>query len=141
MTGGGWKSFENQRIAREDLLEYAQDRLGFQPDQMHEGYGQSESNCHFNRCIHGRFHATPLSVPMVLDANHDIMPNGGVGRYAFVDPFISSYPGFVITGDETELVDETCPCGLSGPAIVGEVRRAKGQEIKGCGGVMAAARG
>jgi hypothetical protein len=141
MTGGGWKSFENQRIAREDLLAYAQDRLGFRPDQMHEGYGQSESNCHFNRCIHGRFHATPLSVPMVLDANQDIMPNGGVGRYAFVDSFISSYPGFVITGDETELVDETCPCGLSGPAIVGEVRRAKGQEIKGCGGVMAAARG
>jgi hypothetical protein len=141
MTGGGWKSFENQRIAREDLLAYAQERLGFQPDQMHEGYGQSESNCHFNRCIHGRFHATPLSVPMVLDANQDIMPAGGVGRYAFVDPFISSYPGFVITGDETELVDETCPCGLAGPAIVGEVRRAQGQEIKGCGGVMTAARG
>jgi len=141
MTGGGWKSFENQRIAREDLLAYAHERLGFQPDQMHEGYGQSESNCHFNRCIHGRFHATPLSVPLVLDANQDIMPDGGVGRYAFVDPFISSYPGFVITGDETELVDETCPCGLSGPAIIGEVRRAQGQEIKGCGGVMAAARG
>jgi hypothetical protein len=141
MTGGGWKSFENQRIAREDLLAYAHERLGFQPDQMHEGYGQSESNCHFNRCIHGRFHATPLSVPLVLDANQDIMPRGGVGRYAFVDPFISSYPGFVITGDETELVDETCPCGLSGPAIVGEIRRAKGQEIKGCGGVMTAARG
>ena len=141
MTGGGWKSFENQRIAREDLLAYAHERLGFQPDQMHEGYGQSESNCHFNRCIHGRFHATPLSVPMVLDANQDIMPRGGVGRYAFVDPFLSSYPGFVITGDEAELVDETCPCGLSGPAIVGEVRRAQGQEIKGCGGVMTAARG
>jgi hypothetical protein len=141
MTGGGWKSFENQRIAREDLLVYTQDRLGFQPDQMHEGYGQSESNSHFNRCVHGRFHATPLAMPMVLDANQDILPNGGVGRYGFVDPFISSYPGFVITGDETELVNETCPCGLSGPAIVGEVRRAKGQEIKGCGGVMAAARG
>lgn len=141
MTGGGWKSFENQRIAREELLAYAQERLGFRPDQMHEGYGQSESNCHFNRCIHGRFHATPLSVPMVLDANQDIMAGGGVGRYAFVDPFISSYPGFVITGDEAELVDETCPCGLSGPAIVGEIRRAQGQEIKGCGGVMTAARG
>ena len=48
---------------------------------------------------------------------------------------------FVITGDEVELVDETCPCGLSGLALVGEVRRAQGQEIKGCGGVMAATRG
>jgi Acyl-protein synthetase, LuxE len=141
MTGGGWKSFEDQRISRDDLLALAHDRLGFQPHQMHEGYGQSESNSHFNRCIHGRFHATPLSMPMVLDANQDIMPGGGVGRYAFVDPFITSYPGFVITGDEAELVDEACPCGLSGPAIVGEVRRAKGQEIKGCGGVIAAARG
>jgi hypothetical protein len=141
LTGGGWKSFENQRIAREDLLALAADRLGFQPHQMHEGYGQSECNCHFNRCMHGRFHATPLALPMVLDENQDIMPNGGVGRYAFSEPSITSYPGFVITGDETELVDEPCPCGLSGPAIIGEIRRAKGQEIKGCGGVMAATRG
>ena len=140
LTGGGWKSFENQRISREDLLAFAEDRLGFQPHQMHEGYGQSECNAHFNRCAHGRFHATPLAMPMVLDGNLDIVAGGGVGRYAFSDPFITAFPGFVITGDETELVDETCPCGLSGLAIVGEVRRAKDQEIKGCGGVMAATR-
>ena len=140
LTGGGWKSFENQRISREELLAFAEDRFGFQPHQMHEGYGQSECNAHFNRCAHGRFHATPLAMPMVLDGNLDIMPKGGVGRYAFSDPFITAFPGFVITGDETELVDETCPCGLSGLAIVGEVRRAQGQEIKGCGGVMAATR-
>jgi hypothetical protein len=140
LTGGGWKSFENQRISREELLAFAEDRLGFQPHQMHEGYGQSECNAHFNRCAHGRFHATPLAMPMVLDGNLDIMPKGGVGRYAFSDPFITAFPGFVITGDEVELIDETCPCGLSGLAIVGEVRRAKDQEIKGCGGVMAATR-
>lgn len=140
LTGGGWKSFEDQRIAREDLLALAEDRLGFQQHQMHEGYGQSECNAHFNRCAHGRFHVTPLSVPMVLDENQDIKPGGGVGRYGFCDPFITSFPGIVITGDEVELVDETCPCGLSGQSIVGEVRRAQGQEIRGCGGVMAATR-
>jgi hypothetical protein len=140
LTGGGWKSFEDQRIAREELLAYAEDRLGFQPHQMHEGYGQSECNSHFNRCAHGRFHATPLSMPLVFDANGDVMPKGGVGRYGFSDPFITSYPGFVISGDEVELVDERCPCGLTGPAIIGEIRRAKGQEMKGCGGVMAATR-
>lgn len=140
LTGGGWKSFENQRIAREELLAYAEDRLGFQQHQMHEGYGQSECNAHFNRCAHGRFHVTPLALSMVLDANQDILPKGGVGRYGFCDPFITAYPGFVISGDEVELIDEPCPCGLSGPAIVGEVRRAQGQEIKGCGGVMAATR-
>jgi hypothetical protein len=140
LTGGGWKSFENQRIAREDLLAYAEDRLGFQQHQMHEGYGQSECNAHFNRCAHGRFHVIPLAMPMVLDSNQDIMPKGGVGRYGFCDPFITAYPGFIISGDEVELVHEECPCGLSGPSIVGEVRRAKGQEAKGCGGVMAATR-
>jgi hypothetical protein len=140
LTGGGWKSFEDQRIAREELLAYAEDRLGFQQHQMHEGYGQSECNAHFNRCAHGRFHVIPLAMPMVLDANQDIMPKGGVGRYGFCDPFITAYPGFVISGDEVELVHDECPCGLSGPSIVGEVRRAKGQEVKGCGGVMAATR-
>jgi hypothetical protein len=140
LTGGGWKSFENQRIAREELLALAADRLGFQPHQMHEGYGQSESNSHFNRCIHGRFHVTPLVMPMVLDANQDVLPRGGTGRFGFCDPFISSYPGLIISGDEVKLVDDRCACGLSGFSIVGEVRRAKGQEIKGCGGVMAATR-
>jgi len=140
LTGGGWKSFENERISREQLLAYTEDRLGFQPHQMHEGYGQSESNSHFNRCSHGRFHVTPLVMPLLLDANQDLLPQGGKGRFGFCDPFITSYPGFIISGDEVELIDQRCPCGLSGPAIVGEVSRAQGQEIRGCGGVMAATR-
>ena len=42
---------------------------------------------------------------MVLDGNQDIMPKHGTGRYGFADPFITSFPGFVITGDEVGLGD------------------------------------
>jgi hypothetical protein len=37
-------------------------------------------------------------------------------------------------------VREHCPCGLVGPAIVGEVRRAAGHEARGCGGILATVR-
>jgi hypothetical protein len=33
-----------------------------------------------------------------------------------------------------------CPCGLVGPAVVGEVRRAAGREVRGCGGILATVR-
>ena len=48
-----------------------------------------------------------------------------------------SSPGFLITGDQVELVFEDCPCGRRGYALKGEIRRAPGKEVKGCGGIMA----
>jgi hypothetical protein len=42
----------------------------------------------------------------------------------------------VITGDEATLVADGCACGLHGPFLSGEIRRAQGLEIRGCGGVL-----
>ena len=57
--------------------------------------------------------------------------------FGFLDPFAICYPGFLITGDLVDLVFDECPCGRKGYALEGEIRRAPGKEVKGCGGIMA----
>jgi hypothetical protein len=140
LTGGGWKSFEGERIARSALIERACERLGFDPGRTYEGYGQTECNVHFQRCGAGRFHVPPLVLPMVLDDALYPIEGDGVGRYAFSDPFALSYPGFFISGDQVDLRADSCSCGITGYTIAGEISRAPGHEVKGCGGVMAAMR-
>ena len=74
---------------------------------------------------------------MVLDEGlTGRLGEGGTGALAFLDPFAVSYPGFVITGDEATLAPGGCGCGLSGPFLEGEIRRASGLEVRGCGGVL-----
>ena len=113
------------------------DRLGLTEARILEGYSMTEINVFTVRCDHGRLHIPPLVEPVILDdalqplAGHDLR-----GIFGFLDPLATAYPGFVASGDEVHLVDEPCPCGLTGPAVV-EIGRAKAREMKGCGGVMA----
>ena len=60
----------------------------------------------------------------------------GFGTLGFLDPFAASYPGFVISGDQALLSQGECACGLSGMFIEGEIERASGLEVRGCGGVL-----
>ena len=137
LFGGGWKGFGGERIPRDSLVSMISDRLGLTEARILEGYSMTEINVFTVRCDHGRFHIPPLVEPVILDdalqplAGHDLR-----GIFGFLDPLATAYPGFVASGDEVHLVDEPCPCGLTGPSVV-EIGRAKAREMKGCGGVMA----
>ena len=104
-----------------------------------EGYSMTELNVSLMRCAGGRYHIPPLVQAVVYDAA--LMPMSGkdlTGTFGYLDPFATSYPGFIITGDQIHLANEKCSCGRIGPAIVGEIGRAPGREVKGCGGIMSA---
>ena len=58
------------------------------------------------------------------------------GMLAFLDPFALSYPGFLIAGDRATLDFGSCGCGRSGAFVEGEIERAPGAEVRGCGGVL-----
>jgi len=138
ISGGGWKSFENERIDKAELLRRTEASLGLGAQSMMEGYTMTELNVMMICCGHQRFHVPPLLEPMVFDES--LMPLSGndlKGIFGFLDPFALSYPGFLITGDQVELVYGDCPCGRKGYALKGEIRRAPGKEVKGCGGIMA----
>jgi len=140
--GGGWKSFEGERVERAALAAMIQSALGVEAGRVMEAYSMVELNSPLMCCEAGRFHVPPLLEPLVYDealvpceAGPDV-----TGTFGFLDATATSYPGFVVTGDEVRLVREGCPCGLVGPAIVGEIRRAPGREVRGCGGILATVR-
>jgi hypothetical protein len=153
LFGGGWKSFSGVRIARDQLLDLMSDRLGLPPDHLLEGYSMTEINTFMLRCDHGRFHVPPLIEPILFD--EELSPMAGPflepeapaapvaaatgarrGILGFLDPFAMAYPGFLVSGDEVQMVDGDCACGLSGPAVT-DISRASVREMKGCGGIMA----
>jgi hypothetical protein len=136
---GGWKSFEGARIAREELVALVAERLGI--SRVLESYGMTECATQLPLCEHGRFHVPPTLWPMVCDDALLPIEGLGRGRFGFSDPFATSFPGPFISGDEVDLTLDPCACGLPGYSLVGEIRRAPGREVKGCGGVMSSVRG
>ncbi|MCP4681207.1 MAG: hypothetical protein GY864_02615 [Desulfobacterales bacterium] len=135
--GGGWKSFEGEKIDRETLVEMISEKLDVPGELVIEGYSMTEVNGLMIRCNHGRFHIPPVIEPVIL--NEELLPLEGYdlkGAFGFLDPFAISYPGFIISGDNVRLQDDLCPCGMHGPTL-SEIGRAPGREVKGCGGIMA----
>ena len=137
LFGGGWKTFEGEKIEKEALVGMIAETFAVPSSLITEGYSMTEINATLPCCDQGRFHLPPNIEPVILD--EALEPQAGQdlrGAFGFLDPFALSYPGFVISGDNVRMKDETCPCGMEGPALT-EVGRAPGREIKGCGGIMA----
>ncbi len=140
ITGGGWKAFDGQRLSRSALHELLEKSLGISASSCVDSFATTELNCVLSTCSRHRYHVPPLVEPVVLDDSFLGAPGvEGFGQLAFLDPFADSYPGFLITGDQALLRRDACPCGLHGWFLDGEIGRAPGVELKGCGGVLASA--
>ena len=134
--GGGWKSFAGDSLDSDSLVKAIAENFAISPDSILEGYSMSEINTLMIRCKKRRFHVPPTIEPAVFDdALNPVEGNDITGSFGFLDPFASSYPGFIITNDYVRLVAEGCECGLPGPGIL-SIQRLPGSEIKGCGGIM-----
>jgi hypothetical protein len=137
VTGGGWKSFAGERITRTQLLGLAKEAVGITSARAIDSYSTAEINSALATCAEGRYHVPPLLEAVVLDeALQGVPGHPGEGLLGFLDPFAMSYPGFVITGDRATLGAGGCGCGRSGVFIDGEIERAAGAEIRGCGGLL-----
>ena len=139
--GGGWKSFEGDRIDEPAFLALVEQSLGIGPEGVTEGYSMTEAQVVFPRCRAGRFHVPPITETVIFDDALEPLSGDDVyGGLGFLDPYAACYPGFIITGDNVRRRASPCPCGMSGLTIT-DVGRATGREIKGCGGIMAAMQG
>jgi acyl-protein synthetase LuxE len=137
LFGGGWKSFSGEMIPREQLITLMNETLDLPPEQILEGYSMTEINVFMLRCEHGRFHIPPLIEPVIYNEELEMIEGDNLrGTLGFLDPFATSYPGFIISGDEVHFVNGDCACGLIGPAVT-EIGRSQHREVKGCGGIMA----
>jgi hypothetical protein len=54
------------------------------------------------------------------------------GRFAFLDALAQSYPCFVMSGNRVRLLEHCPVCYRPGPVSEPEIRRAKGEEVRGC---------
>ena len=140
--GGGWKAFEGQRVDRSTLGALIEGTLGVPAERVLEAYAMVELNTPLMRCPEDRYHVPPILEPWVFDEALLPLPSGEdvTGTFGFMDPTATSYPAFLATGDRVRLVRAPCPCGLVGPAVVGEVRRTSAHEVRGCGGILATVR-
>jgi phenylacetate-coenzyme A ligase PaaK-like adenylate-forming protein len=137
LTGGGWKAEEDKRSPEESFREKVEEILGIPQHNYHDVYAMSECSSVFLSCEGHYKHIPPVIYPMVLD--DDLKPSGynRTGRFAFIDPLPTSYPGFIITGDRVKIL-EHCPiCNREGPVLDVEVTRMPGVEGRGCAAVMA----
>ena len=142
-SGGGWKSFSNERISAAELRLLGQEVLGLEPcadasAQFVDAYSTAELNCTLMSCAKGNYHIPPLIEPVLVDSTWTgELDACGFGMIGFMDPFATSYPGFFVTGDIANLQRGRCDCGLDGWYLAGEIQRANPRDIKGCGGVLA----
>ena len=136
--GGGWKSFNGERLSEPALRELIARATGVEAPFVVEAYSMTEIGALMMKCAHGRFHVPPHLETIVLDPALEPIEGDDVeGILGVMDPFATSYPGFLVTGDAVHRTRQPCECGLSGDTIL-SVSRAAGAEIKGCGGIMAA---
>ncbi len=134
ITGGGWKMYEGKRISTSEFRQQVQHVLGVPETRCLDVYGMVEGNGWMAQCPEGHYLHVPYTCyrPLVLDDEFKPQGYGQWGRFAFLDAAALSYPGFIITGDIVRLL-ERCPvCDRPGPVLEPEIRRASGEELRGC---------
>jgi len=134
LTGGGWKVHEHKRIPETEFRKDVEDVLGIRPENCLDLYGMVEGNAWMTQCPEGHYLHIPHSYvhAMVLDDEFRPLGYGKVGRLAFLDGSMYSYPGFIITNDRVSML-ERCPvCGRPGPVLKPGVTRVPGKESRGC---------
>ncbi len=133
-TGGGWKIHEHKRMPVSDFRKEVENVLGFKDENILDIYGMVEGNGWMIHCPEGHYLHAPYSFykPMVLDDEYKPADYGEWGRFAFLDGAAHSYPGFIVTGDRVRLLKRCPVCDRPGPVLEPEVKRAKGEDVRGC---------
>jgi hypothetical protein len=128
-TGGGMKGASGGKgtgitDAPEDWEAFLRDYFGIETIGM--VYGMSETTSTSPRCSAGHYHVMPQMIPLLFDAEMNLLPREGVqtGRFAFFDLNAQTYWGGFISGDRVTIDwDEDCRCGWKGPRIAQDISR------------------
>jgi hypothetical protein len=120
-TSGGLKGLKDAPAAWEQLLK---DFFGI--ERISSIYGMTECMGTAPLCSAGYYHFFPYTIPLLLDAEGNLLAREGVqtGRFAFFDLLAESYWGGFITGDRiTVHWDEDCECGWNSPRLERTIAR------------------
>ena len=131
-NGGGWKGIKN--MTHEEYRKDIKEILGIPGKLVMDVYSMVEGNGWMIHCPEGHYLHAPYAhyKPLVLDAEYKPVAYGEWGRFGFLDGISTSHPSFVVTGDEVKLLEHCPVCDRPGPVLEPQVRRAKGEDIRGC---------
>ena len=134
VTGGGWKAYEGVRVPVSDFRKQVEKVLGIPEKYCLDIYGMVEGNGWMVHCPEGHYLHSPYSYykPLVLDSEYKPVGYGEWGRFAFLDAAALSYPGFIMSGDKVRMLEHCPVCDRPGPVLEPEIKRAAGEEIRGC---------
>jgi len=134
ITGGGWKIYEDNRMPGEQFRKRVNEILGIPPQNCLDIYGMVEGNGWMTQCPEGHYLHVPSTYfyPIILDDEFQPLGYKEWGRFAFLDGASYSYPGFIISGDTARLLEHCPVCDRPGPVLEPEIRRVKGEEMRGC---------
>jgi len=132
MTGGGWKTFENQAIPRDEFAKLMEDDFGILTTRVRDLFGMVEHGVPYVQCERGSFHIPIYSVPIIRHPlTLKVQPDGEPGLLQLITPYWTSYPALSILTGDVARIDGECSCGRKGKtlAIVG---RGGVKKHKGC---------
>lgn len=132
ITGGGWKTLDNQAIDKKIYRQILADNLGIPVENIRDLFGMVEHGVAYVDCYKGNFHIPVYGKVFARDAVS--MKNLGynkVGLLQFMTPYLTSYPSYSLLSTDWGMVQEGCDCGLKGPVLVIK-GRAGIKKHKGC---------
>jgi hypothetical protein len=131
-TGGGWKGLRD--ITPTEFRTEVNKVLGISQKFVLDVYSMVEGNGWMIHCPEGHYLHAPYTYykPLVLDDEYKPVGYGEWGRFAFLDGIATSHPSFVVTGDQVKLLEHCPVCDRPGPVLEPEVKRAQGEDIRGC---------
>lgn len=134
VTGGGWKTLGNQRIASESFRKRVEEVFGIPETRKGDTYGMVEMNAMASMCPEGHYYHVPHTwlKPLVLDSRFEPVGYDEWGRFAFLDALAHSYPGFIISGDRVRLLEHCPVCDRAGPVLDDVIGRMPSEEMRGC---------
>ncbi len=136
--GGGWKLLHDRPLSESELQALVSEAFFVPTGNIHDIYGSTECLGLCGLSCEGGYKHIPYSVlhPIVLNENNEPQGYGEWGRFAFLNPLIRSYPGFIVTGDRVRMW-RSCPvCPRRGPVLDSEISRMSDAEDRGCANIV-----
>jgi phenylacetate-coenzyme A ligase PaaK-like adenylate-forming protein len=132
LTGGGWKTSEQEAIPKEAFIAEVSAALGIPPENFRDGYGLVEHGVPYLECRHHRFHVPHFARAL---ARHPgtLAPlrEGEAGFLNLVTPYMLSMPSVSLLTSDLAAVRHGCPCG-SNTATIELQGRLGTRKNKGC---------
>lgn len=132
LTGGGWKSAEDEKIEKPRFVAEVSAGLGVPAERIRDGYGLVEHGLPYLECDRHRFHAPHFARAAARDVTTlEVLPDGEAGFLNLVSPYLLSMPQLSLLTSDLAVVGRGCPCGRTTEWIE-ILGRAGTRAAKGC---------